>query len=193
MIKTKIKTIYPHYKILNYPKDIYISDYTEQSKKEVVKRGVEIYEISPVDIEMFSLYNPHSLQVGTVIFNNQSFIDIYGHSKTQCECVVFPYNANEYSWILFIELKYCNDKKKRKRLNEAKKQLFATYEYFKNNNIITEKQWKYLVVSLPKLNCVPFESFITSPGEKLAWRKDKIIFKGINEAYINNSEELTFL
>lgn len=193
MIKTKIKAIYPHHQITDYEKDIFVIDYTEQTKKAIVKRGVEIHTISPIDIEMFSLYNPNYLQLGTVIYNNQSFIDIFGHTQSQCECVIFPYDANEYSWILFIELKYCNDKKKRKRLNEAKNQLFATYEHFKSNNITTEKQWKYLVVSLPKLNCVPFESFISSPGEKLAWRKDKIIFKGINEVYVNNSEKLTFL
>lgn len=187
MIKKRLSDEYPDHDIVGYLHDIYVSDYTEQTKTEIVKRAVEIFEKKPSDIECFSLLNPAAIKLGSVVYDKCSFTDGQGNTLSQCECVVFPYDSDSDSWVLFLELKYCLFKNAKRNLNKAKDQLFATCSYFVDKQIVSRKQVKYLIVSLPKQSNVPFEGFIVSQGDLAVWkRRDGIIFKGVNEASIKN-------
>lgn len=109
-MKTKINTQYPHHVIEDYCSDIYISDYTEQTKNDPAKKGVEITSIKPADIESFLVKNNKSVPFSSIRFDNKSFVDeTTGKTLSQCECICF--SAAEYNkgpWILLLELKYCS-------------------------------------------------------------------------------------
>lgn len=186
MIATKINEEFPEHEIKEFSQSIYIVDYTHQTKNDLIKRSVEIHVTKPGDINSFFLLNSCVLNIGTVIYDKHSFVDGSGLSQTQCECVVFPAQAEESSWIMFLELKYCEYGNAVKNLNKAKNQVFATYEYYKYKGIVKNKQLAYLLVSLPKQTNTPFEGFIATQEELTQWRNKKIIFRGVNVAKIKD-------
>ncbi len=187
MIKKRINEEYPHHCIVLHKQDIHIVDYSEKTKKDAVRRSVEIFESKPCDIDCFSLLNPPGLEIGSVVYDKYSFVDGNGEAQKQCECVVFPYVSDGNTWVLFLELKYCQFDRAIRNLNKAKKQLFATCKYFVDKKIVSDKQTKYLIVSLPQQDNVPFESFIVTQDELSKWKKEEgIIFRGINEARIKD-------
>lgn len=190
MITTKIKEQFPEHKINEFNHSIYIADYTNQTKNDPIKRSVEIHTSQPSDIDFFSLINVPVLDVSTVIYDKYSFVNECGESQTQCECVAFPSQADETSWIMFLELKYCKYQNAIKNLHKAKKQVDETYKYYKSRGIVKDKHLAYLLVSLPKQNNTPFESFITTPAELIELRRKNIIFKGVNEARIKDKHLL---
>lgn len=191
MIKTKINAAFPHHNVDLFGQEVFIVDYTEQTKNLPIKKNVEIHLEKPSDIDSFNLKNDSLIQIGTVIFDNCSFVDENGKTQTQCECVAFPNNTESKSWVLFIELKYNEYKNAIKNLNKARTQLFATYSYFKKEEIIGNNQTSYLIVSLPKQNNAPFEAFITTPSDLQKWKREmNIIFKGVNEAAIIDNEKI---
>lgn len=186
MIATKINEEFPEHEIKEFNQSIYIVDYTHQTKNDPVKRSVEIHVVKPTNIDSFFLLNSCVLHIGAVIYDKHSFVDENGLSQKQCECVAFPGQAEESSWIMFLELKYCAFKNAVKNLNKAKKQVFATYKYYKNKGIIKNSQLAYLLVSLPKQTNTPFESFISTQEELTQWRNKNIIFRGVNTAKVKD-------
>jgi len=183
-MKSKILAEFPHHQIDMRNDDIYIADYSNQTNN---RRTVEIQASKPDDIDCFYIANTNHIELGICIFNHDSFLDADGNSLTQCECISFPASATIIKpWVLFLELKYCLFKNATKKLNEAKKQVFATMNYYKLKEIIEHGQLCYLIVSLPQQNNSPFENFIMTPAENARLRKEeKIIFKGVNEISIN--------
>lgn len=191
MIKTKIEEVFPEHEIKVYAQDIYIADYTEQTKDEVIKRSVEIQTELPSGIEPFCLHNPLPIKIDSVIFANDSFLDEEGRTQTQCECVTFPSNATDSSWILFLELKYCKRKNAVNNLPKAIDQLRTTHSYYKNKGIVTIKNTSYLIAAFPKLISVPFRnSTLTPPLLANLKRNENIVLSIANEATIASSEIL---
>ena len=192
-MKTKIRTHYPQQIINDFSSDIYIVDYTEQTKNEIIKKGVEIRTEKPKDIRSFFIKNGKSILFSSIIFDNKSFIDeTTGNTLTQCECVCF--SSAEYSkgpWVLFLELKYCNQysKYQKENLEEAKNQLIDTYKYYKQKGIINNKQQCYLVVSFPFFQ-IPFPNFVDTQDVVKKMRLNKVIFRGLNELIIRNEYKL---
>ena len=191
-MKNKILNNFPHLAISIHSNDLYVVDYTEQTKNLSIKKTVKIQINKPDDIESFLIKNPLPEEIGTIVFDNNSFVDENNLPKTQCECVCFlNKNAESKPWLLFLELKYCLKKNAVKKLNEAKKQVFATMGYFKSKGIIAKKQFCYLIVSLPKQNNSPFENFIMLPAEVARLKKEEsIIFRGVNEVTIANDNTI---
>ena len=192
MIKTKIKEVFPEHEIKAYAQDIYIADYTNQTKDEEIKRSVEIHTELPADIELFCFHNPSPIEISSVIFDNFSFVDEDGKTQTQCECVTFPSVATNSSWILFLELKYCERKNAVNNLPKAKDQLLATYSYYKSKGIITKKNTSYLIAGFPKLINIPFRNSTLTPALLTDLkRNENIILKIANEATIKSLEMLS--
>ncbi|ADQ78665.1 hypothetical protein Palpr_0506 [Paludibacter propionicigenes WB4] len=184
-MKSKVLAAYPHFQVEEHACNLFIADYTSQIENQ---REVEIHTTKPTDIDSFEIRNPTPIQTCSVKFDNNSFQDTDGKPLTQCECVSFPnVPVVNKPWLLFLELKYCQQPKKQRNLNKAKSQLFATMAYFKEKGIIADQQPCYLIASLPLLNKPPFESFILMPSElqKLK-REENIIIKGTNAITIKN-------
>ena len=192
-MKTKINIHYPHHVINDYNSDIYIADYTEQTKNDPVKKGVEINSVKPVDIKSFLIKNERSIPFSSVIFDNKSFVDeITGQTLSQCECISF--SSAEYSkgpWVLFLELKYCKpySKYQKENMDEAKNQLTDTYKYYKRKGIINNKQQCYLVVSFPFFQ-IPFPNFANTQTDVKNMKLNRVIFRGVNELKIKSEFKL---
>lgn len=162
MIEEKIKTEFPHHNITKHTGDIYVADYTEQTQN---RRGVEILDTKPSDIDVFYINNPKPIEVGTVIFDNNSFTYPNGNAKSQCEACVFPYQSNDEGWILFTELKYSNkSKRNRRNLRKAIRQLYKTRYHYLDKGIFEKRKNRcYLIGSLPQQD-EPFPNFILDIG-----------------------------
>ena len=192
-MKTKINSQYPHHIIEDNSSDIYISDYTDQTKNSSIKKKVEISTTKPIDIKSFFIKNNKNVSFSSIKFDNKSFVNEAGDTLSQCECICF--SMADYirgPWILLLELKYCssNSKYKKSSMEIAKTQLLATYNYYKQKGIINNKQQCYLVVSLPNFN-PPFPNFACTQSEVKNMKKlKKVIFRGVNELKIKNEFKL---
>ena len=191
-MKTLIEKHYPHQQIYDYYSDIYIADYTEITKNDTIRRGVEISTEEP-GIASFYIRNGKSIPFSAVIFDNKSFIDeTTGKVLSQCESICF--SAAEFikgPWALFLELKYCNLHSKFQKVNmeDAKNQLINTYKYYRQKGIINHKQQCYLIVSFPFFT-TPFPNFTSTQYDVKRMKLDKVIFRGVNELKIKNEFKL---
>ena len=153
MIRKKIQTSFPHHlnSCTTTSSSLYVADYTEETKNDPIKRGTELFEVSPPsDIDYFTVNNPCNLEMDGIPFDNNSFIYPNGNTASQCECVIYPHSSNDKSWILFLELKYsCKPKNNKKNLNKAQKQLFKTQSYYKSKGVFDKNNTCYLLASLP--------------------------------------------
>lgn len=192
MIKSNVEQKFLHHNIIQYTEDIYVADYTNQTKNLPQKRGVEIFDIKPSDIDSFFINNPKAIEVGAVIFDNSSFTDSNGKAKSQCEACLFPCQSNNKSWILFIELKYSIEaKNNRKNFRKAICQLYKTRYYYLNEGIFDKKKNKcYLIVSLPEQG-EPFPNFVLTPKRISDLKiKHNIILKATNSVKILDDKML---
>lgn len=184
MIKTKIRERFPHHTIKTYSQNLYIADYSHQTKNTSTKKAVIISTDDHSGIDAFTLHNPNAINIGSIIFDKKSFIND-GKSQRQCECIHFPDVSDAKSWLLLLEMKYCNEEHARKNVLEAKQQLFLTHQHYLDSGIICKDNLCYLIVSLPQQNNTPFENFICRPNELQKWRREqRIIFRGVNQAHI---------
>lgn len=167
MIKTNIQRVFTtHYSVLaEYLENIYIVDYTEQTKNSPLVREVEFFSPHPpADIAFFSIINTPKLCSTGIIFNNSSFILACGDSKSHCEAVFFPSVSNDYSWILFCELKYSyKPYRNNKNLPKAIKQLYRSHYYYFQENIFKRTNTCFLIASIPP-QPEPFANFSLSPS-----------------------------
>lgn len=167
MIRAAINEKFPHQIInrISINNSIYIVDYTEQTRNDVIKRGVEVFDNNPpTDIEPFTIENSHNMDVDCILFDNNSFVKPNGEAASQCECVIYPSISNVTSWICFIELKYSNIPRNNIRnLNKARKQLFKTQYYYKSVGVFNRSNTCYLFASLPKQS-PPFANMSLTPA-----------------------------
>ncbi|CEN50427.1 hypothetical protein [Capnocytophaga canis] len=192
MIKTKINTEFPHHTITQHSGDVYVADYTEQTKSNATKRGTEIFDNPPTDIEYFSVYNPNGVKMGNVVFDNQSFRYPNGNSKSQCESCLFPFNSNQDSWVLFAELKYANTpKRNKKHFEKAIKQLYKTRYHYLERGIFDKKNNCYLLISMPRQQ-EPFPNFNNLTPARIAdlKKKHKITLRATNSVKVKDDKYL---
>jgi hypothetical protein len=167
MIKTNIQAKYNHQFVLlqSFNDNIFVADYTEQTKSSPIKRGVELFSpLPPSDIDYFSINNRPKVDVCGIPFDNNSFVHSNGNPKSQCEAVFFPDTSNTNSWILFCELKYSHRPlNNTSNLRKAIKQLFKTRYYYFQDKIISINNTSYLIASLP-MQREPFANFALPPS-----------------------------
>jgi len=194
MIKSSIQNIYPHqYNILSTLTDnIYVADFTEQTKSQFIKRSVEFFSPNPPsNIDYFSVINGVKLLIGGIKFDNNSFIYNNGQPKTQCEATFFPIVSNDNSWILFCELKYSYKTfNNSNNLRKAIKQLYKTRYYYVQERIICSTNTTYLVASLP-MQSEPFSNFAITPSMLIKLKRIKnIILRLSNKVEIINNQQI---
>jgi hypothetical protein len=194
MIKSSIQNIYPHqYNILSTLTDnIYVADFTEQTKSQFIKRSVEFFSPNPPsNIDYFSVINGVKLLIGGIKFDNNSFIYNNGQPKTQCEATFFPIVSNDNSWILFCELKYSyKTVNNSNNLRKAIKQLYKTRYYYVQERIICSTNTTYLVASLP-MQSEPFSNFAITPSMLIKLKRIKnIILRLSNKVEIINNQQI---
>lgn len=174
MIRTEIQRVFAHHlqNCTTTTANLYVADYTEQTKQQAIKRATELFDGSPPnDIDYFTVENPLRVEIDGIPFDNGSFTRRDGSSLSQCECAIYPHNNIDDAWILFLELKYSNNEKNnRENLNKARKQLFKTRYYYKSKGIINKTNTCYLLASIP-VQRPPFANISLSQPYLLAMKK----------------------
>lgn len=170
---------------------IYIMDYTNQTGNV---RGIEWNDSAPTDIEAFCINNSQPPLDITFCAFQENTIMLAGETneRSHCEGVLFPSENSVETWIVFLELKYPKKKNLGPELKEARNQLLATLDLFREQEIIEEKKLVYLIFSAPKYtNKTPFESWSMQPDELKKIRKTRYaILRGINSMEVLTNQSL---
>lgn len=194
MIRKKIQTSFPHHlnSCTTTSSSLYVADYTEKTKNEPIKRGTELFEVSPPsDIDYFTVNNPCNLEMDGIPFDNKSFTYPNGNTASQCECVIYPHSSNDESWILFLELKYSNKKKNNKHnLKKARRQLFKTQYYYKSKGVFNKNNICYLLASLP-MQHPPFAHIsLTQPYLSAMKKRHNVVIRYQNSVEIIDDKKI---
>ena len=153
--------------------NLYIFDYTEHTKDfpDDEKRKVELLEEHPGEINGLSILNPKLIEFYSANLEHPSNKCLFvnpenGKRDSSCEAICFSALSSDNErnikpWMLFSELKYCNQTKEVRRLNKAYKQLRKTLDILSTRGGVDDSKYrKYFVMSLPYNSQIPFDSFI---------------------------------
>lgn len=164
--------------------DVFVADYTEATKHDEIKRGVEIMYEKPKDIDAFHLSNPSAHPYWAVNFEKHpSFFD----GESNCECMFTAIrNDNKKKWALLVELKYCKEKNIEPNAEKAWTQLLTTHNIIKSKGCIDETHKVFFNISMPLLSTrMPFTSFLDSQADiKKLKDEHNIILLGRNHMII---------
>lgn len=183
-----------------YDTDLYIVDYTEQTRKEKKhRRGVELHTEQPVDIKGLRVSNPDNIAYKVVNFEEADNIDFFkdadGEVVSQCECIGIAdrVNPNKKAWAFAIELKYPHSTKGITRnKSKAKHQVLSTLEFLFDAGVLSRNNVNYLIVSIPRFPRSVFGGFRISQKDKLALKRMNAFIKATNAIRIENQERLSF-
>ena len=130
---------------------LFIVDY-----KNINGGGVKLHDTKPHDKAVY-LENSIPIEIFFDGFEENCLpTDDPGVCNSQCECVMFPKSEDDNHWILFIEMKYANDRtaafrKDRNYPENMITQILETVNYFRRNEIISKDKRVNAIVSFPKL------------------------------------------
>ena len=197
---TQMKMNNPFKSIHTYDVDLYIVDYTEQTREDKTRRrGVELHTQKPEDIKGVHVYNPDKISFKVVNFEEGDNIDFFkdedGEVISQCECIGIAdeLNPKKKAWAFALELKYPHSKKGISRnKSKAKHQVLSTLEYLFDTGVLSKSYVNYLIVSIPRFPTRVFGGFRINQHDKLALRRMNAFIKATNAIRIENQERLSF-
>lgn len=146
-------------------------DYT---KKTDSRRGVEILNTPPEDINYFQLENRGKIDFWAVNFEKCS--SLFEKKEENCECMFVAKQAKNLKMACLIELKYCLDKERNliENTTKAKSQLTNSLRILLNNEILNTRDYKiYLNISIPDSVNIPFTSFLMTTPDSICSAKDE--------------------
>ena len=120
-------------------------------------------------------------------FSQKSFRRADGKFASQCECVIYPKEGDEESWICFVELKYsAKPTNNRSNLIKARRQLLRTQACYRSKQVIDKRNTCYLFASLPK-QTEPFPHFTLKQSYLIDLkRRFNIVLRFKNSAEVLN-------
>ncbi len=203
-MKDKLLEILPNDKHtfheVNYP-EIHIVDWKDIDNTQ----GIKVYNEKHEEISSVCLFNSKELDISIDAFGENALPVSIGVQASQCECVSFPTNFKQNSWILALETKYANNKEAAFRIrkddvNYPEKmvsQIISTVEYLREKEIIEKDRLVHAIISFPILvydfnstlfSLVPDEYSI----ENLIVNK-RIRIMGCNAARIRSTKKIEFI
>lgn len=185
---------------VNYP-EIHIVDWKDIDNTQ----GVKVYNTKQNEINSVCLFNSKGLGVSIDAFGENALPISRGSQASQCECISFPSEFDNNSWILAIETKYANNEEAAFRIREEDvnypekmvSQIISTVEYLRGKGFIEADRIIHAIISFPNLvsdfnstlfSLVPEEYSV----ENLIVSK-KIRIKGCNAANIISPKRIKFI
>ncbi len=151
-MRVNLEEILPEHNLqLSNSPSIYIVDY-----KNINGGGIVFHQTEPA-INYVFLENTTPIGIFFDGFEENALpLDEPGKYNSQCECVLFPEQCNESDWILFIEMKYANNREAAFRENRDYpncmiNQILETVKYFRDKKIIPGDKRVNAIVSFPNL------------------------------------------
>ena len=193
MIKSKIKgSVYKDHlgSSLVFGDTVYLVDYSDS---KTPKLGVKFLNAKPNDIGAFELINKKNLSICCLRYTNKSFTRNVNGLRifcSQCEGAMFPDQSSGDSWLLFAELKYCQENNNDSHINKARRQLYKTRYYYKSENILSPSNICYLIISLPTQS-TPYSHTGFAPSYLLQLKsKHNIVMRATGGVEVLNDQML---
>ena len=179
-----------------YSETVYVADFTDyvskNGKDAALCPGVLIGTQENGIIPSFVLTDDNSYPF--LVVNNEKNGALYtkddGTKVPQCECIIYAErHDNRKGWMIFLELKYCEEKNLYGNMLDGISQLKATCKYIMEEKkaLDTKLFKKYLVISTPGTAPLdPFDAFYFDQDFMLAVKKESGggILKAANLAHI---------
>ena len=172
------------YKVLKL-ETIYIVDF----KGATGQGGIEFFDSAP-EYNSVRLDNPNLTVVESVAFEENAFKIKKGTFAKQCECLLYPEESGDNSWVLLIEMKYADNEHNIQRESwheKAVEQIRSTVGFLKQKGVLSDGKKLNAIVSFPKLDI--FSSWLTQYISN-ELRQDGIKARCTNKATIVNGEIL---
>ncbi len=193
MIKSRIKnSVYKDHlgaaKVLS--DTVYLVDYSNSAKP---KLGTCFLDTIPNDIEVFTINNPNAMDVCCLRYTDKSFqrkVNGIRKFRSQCEGVLFPDESDIEPWIMFSELKYCKVENNKGNINKARRQLYKTRYYYKEQGIISRDNTSYLIISLPKQNVPYAHTAFSQPYLTRLKKKHNVILRATDKVEILDKKNI---
>lgn len=140
---------------------IYVVDWTNfkcgEFKVKIHESNKPEHPISGEEVNSVIINNKSEIKITFDLFGDNALPIKKGLSSRQCECVCFPSDYNDASWILFIETKYAEDiisafDEKYNYPYNMKEQIKATVQYFRDKSILEKDRIVNAVISFPNVN-----------------------------------------
>ena len=194
--KTLRDYILENYKV--YFGDVWVADYTEQTKYRPIEEqiGVVIRDSPFEEIQAFHLKN-ETQGLSYYGLNIEDVKEHFPRGVQDCECF-FRVKGLSKGWVLLCELKYGKDVQINNEQNATKAydQLLDTYEELLKHRLFDKKHCRtYLNISLPLSNeRPPFTSFLVTQDDRLKQLRRhgaRVSVLGYNELVSVNSGMLS--
>ena len=179
-----------------YSKTVYVADFTDyvskNGKEAAPCPGVLIGTQENGIIPSFVLTDDNSYPF--LVVNNEKNGALYtkddGTKVPQCECIIYAERHDKRKgWMIFLELKYCEEKNLYGNMLDGISQLKTTCKYIMEEKEVFDTKLfkKYLVISTPGTAPLdPFDAFYFDQDFMLAVKKESGggIIRAANLAHI---------
>nr|WP_321520737.1 hypothetical protein [uncultured Macellibacteroides sp.] len=190
-MKSRIEKSYPKISFVetSWP-EIHVADYSDKTGST---RTIEYHETKPADINSLTLINDGALHITAATLNEQSMTDPETDKEmSHCECVLFPHQNDEGTWVLFVEIKDCKVRNMSEYFKKAKEQIVATVADFRNREVIPKGKNAHAVISFPNKTKTNYYNQIIHQGDRTAFlHQHKIIIMATNTITIKNNRSLS--
>jgi hypothetical protein len=183
---------FPVYEIKNG--DFFVADYTNSAPP----RGVEVFDVSPSDIQSLHFYNPAHVEVIVANMEHNKFLCKRpdGNPSRQCECICVSNIQVSHPWMVLIELKYCLEHNIGVSFDDA---IFKLKEHHKllrdvKNVIHSGYHNLYWAISMPSnADKAPFGSFMFDESARLDVfeQYDGVTILSYNDIMVDDEEHLS--
>lgn len=174
-------------------KDLYLVD-TANGSNHPIDDEILLLNSKP-EIAHIHIKNENSVSVIFDPFQKNALPIRRGCYSGQCECVLFPTNNNDKTWILFVEMKYvkdivCAQDEKRNYPEKMLNQIIKTVDYFREKEIISNTRLVKAIISFPTLPDFN-NAWILSQAKILELQdKKQIQIRATNKATLTSEEAL---
>jgi len=164
-----------------YTGTVYVADYTRYCEdKQVIAppcKGVLVSEELPPLISSFVLDNKNGISIeGVNIEHNPSLLKrADGTLMRQCEGFFYAHRDESPAWILFFELKYCDENGVYENTLTGMNQLKKTCRYILEEKALLDnaKYKRYFVVSTPNVEPLdPFDANYFDQDDMLSFKEE---------------------
>ena len=187
-----------------YSKTVYVADFTDyvskNGKEAAPCPGVLIGTQENGIIPSFVLTDDNSYPF--LVVNNEKNVALYtkddGTKVPQCECIIYAERHDKRKgWMIFLELKYCEEKNLYGNMLDGISQLKTTCKFIMEEKEVFDTKLfkKYLVISTPGTAPLdPFDAFYFDQDFMLAVKKESGggILKAANLAHILTPSVVVF-
>ncbi len=199
MMKERIENLlrgrYNHY--ISNAKRLTLIDW-----KDINDECLKVHETLPIynpetgiEVKGVEIKNDIECRIGVDSFGENALKISRGRHQKQCECVVYPENADTEEWVLFVEMKYADNIRQAfnpiyKYPETAIKQIISTVDYFRLHGILKEDKIVNAIVSFPNI-LSSFNSFVLTPEQIIYYlTAHKIIIRATNYVNVISDVEL---